>query len=109
MDSEKGGGMVNPVWVVLLPFMTGIFEELNSLERTIESYGFNSIEKIKDEIVARKIIRKHYSIERLFLMGIDDTGTINKNEMYKLPELCIGNFVEAEVKKEEESKKNGDE
>ncbi len=41
-------------------------------------------------------------MEALFLMGIDNTNDMRKNNMYCIPANYIGNYTETEVKKEEE-------
>lgn len=86
------------VWVIMLPEKTGIFTSLDHLGGIVRDGNGNNIYRVENEIIARKEIRKFYSVECLFLMGIDDTGKIQKNYLYRLPEDCIGKFVETKVK-----------
>lgn len=90
------------VWVVLFPYKTGIYEKLSSLEYIMETTGLKYVKKIRNEVIAREYIRKQYSLEALFLMGIDNTNDMRKNNMYCIPANYIGNYTETEVKKEEE-------
>lgn len=83
-----------PVWVVLLPDMIGIYSQWEMLQGFIQKEGVESIHKMDNEVVARKFLREQNSVERLFLMGIDDTGKMDKNILYTLPRECRGKFKE---------------
>lgn len=95
------------VWMVLFPYKTGIFENFNSLEYIMETTGLKYVKKVRSEVFAREYIREHYSLETLFLMGIDNTNDMRKNNMFCIPANYIGNYRETEVEKEEEWEEDG--
>lgn len=87
---------MNTVWVLRLPYNTGIFTKYEQLQGFIDNGYLPNILRVDNEVVARGRVRKHYAIETLFLMGIDDTSQMELNISYSVPEENIGKFVSEE-------------
>lgn len=90
-----------PVWIVLLPDRTGVFTSFSTLWKIVESGHCEAIREVENEVVARRTILKFYSVERAFLLGIEDVNTIQKNYWYILPSDILDTFVETEKMKEQ--------
>lgn len=85
-------------YVLLLPYKTGVFTSADKLLYELREGG--SIEDYKvayDWKEAAYLIRNTYSLECLFLMGLEDLSVIPKNITFSVPLASIGQFVESEI------------
>lgn len=81
------------VWLALYGTATGIFTYFPRW--VIYKREFEKWREVENEVEAKKIIRQHYSIEALFLMGLDDLTQMQRNRLYALPVEAIRNFRES--------------
>lgn len=85
MDSPKGVlGMIE-VCLILLPDRVGIFTDETLICQYVRKQGGEGVQWVDNEKVARSLIFDNFSIEELFLLGIDDTDSMLKNKWYHLP------------------------
>ncbi|MDR2024615.1 MAG: hypothetical protein LBQ71_15520 [Hungatella sp.] len=94
------------VWILLLPEKTGIFTSIDELSSVVNNGKADYITQADSEKIARRLIKDYYSIERLFLMGIDNTGDMQKNKFYNIPQGCT--FVERQPKQDLEEENYSD-
>lgn len=90
-------------YVLLLPYKTGVFTSADSLLSELSEGSLNDYRTTYDWKEVAYLIRNKYSIECLFLMGIEDLSTIPKNIVYAVPFECRGAFVESMVQDREVS------
>lgn len=86
------------VYVLLLPYKTGVFTSADKLLYELREGG-----SIEDYVVAYDwkevvyLIRNKYSIECLFLMGLESLSVIPKNVVFTIPPESRGAFVESKI------------
>lgn len=85
-------------YVLLLPYKTGVFTSADKLLYELREGG--SIEDYKvayDWKEAAYLIRNKYSLECLFLMGLEDLSVIPKNITFSVPLASRGQFTESKI------------
>lgn len=72
------------VCLILLLNRVGIFTNEDIICQYVRKRGGQGIQWVENEKVARNLIFEKYSVEELFLMGVDDTDEMLKNQWYCL-------------------------
>lgn len=86
-------------YVLLLPYKTGVFTSAEKLLYELREGG--SIEDYKiayDWKQVAYLMRNTYSIECLFLMGIESLSIIPKNKVFSIPLANRGKYIESEIR-----------
>lgn len=74
------------VCIIITPDRVGIFTNESFICQYVRKQGAEGVQWVENEKVARSLIFEKYTTEQLFLMGIDDTDEMLKNEWYCLPD-----------------------
>lgn len=91
--------MIN--YVLLLPYKTGIFTSADKLLSELRGGSIEDYKLVYDWKETVHLIRNKYSIECLFLMGIEDLSLLPKDVVYTVPLEYQGAFVETDCQDRE--------
>ena len=81
MEDREGEVGVMPICVMLLPNQTGIFTSPEYISKLITGEK-GEIQWADDLKQAFRLVRDRYTVDELFLMGIDSTNDMYKNRVY---------------------------
>ncbi len=86
-------------YVLLLPYKTGVFTSADCLLSELSEGSLNDYKTTYDWKEVAYLIRNKYSIECLFLMGIEDLSVLPKNIVYSVPLEYRDTLVESDIQK----------
>lgn len=85
-------------YVLLLPYKIGVFTSADRLLSELREDGnITDYKIVHDWKEIALLIRNHYSIECLFLMGIENLSLIPKNKVFSVPSVSRGKFIESDI------------